>query len=272
MPCFAGHKLVLLEAQNRLGGAVNIARKAPKSAQIADIVIWLEQEIYRLGVDVRLSTYAERAEVLALIPDAVIVATGSSPRMDSVQAAVTGRRVLGVQQPHVYSAHDIFDVAQDKLGRSAVVVDDVGHYEALGVAEYLVARGIAVNFVTRLASLAPRIDSIQRLEPVLRRLRRGYFALRVRARLIEIGPHDCQVGWLDGDQFETLPADCVVLVGYNTSNTELLRELECDRDRRFVLKVAGDAASPRDLQVAIREGHMAGRFLRTDRTKLRLPD
>jgi len=28
-----------------------------------------------------------------------------------------------------------------------------------------------------------------------------------------------------------------------------------------ILKVVGDANSPRDLLVAIREGHMAGRFL-----------
>lgn len=259
-----GHRVVLLEAQSRLAGALNIAKRAPKSAQIADIGVWLEQEVYRLGVEVRLSSYAETGDVLSEHPDAVIVATGSTPRMDGIQASVPGRPALGVAQAHVYSSHDIYDVPRAKLGRSAVVFDDVGHYEALGVAEYLITQGLAVTFVTRFASLAPKIDAIQRLEPVLRRLRQGEFSLRVRGRIVEIGTADCKIGWLEGERIDSVAADTVVMVGYPSGNAALYRELVDGNKgpRHIELKIIGDAAAPRDLQVAIREGHMVGRFLK----------
>jgi 2,4-dienoyl-CoA reductase-like NADH-dependent reductase (Old Yellow Enzyme family)/threonine dehydrogenase-like Zn-dependent dehydrogenase len=259
----SGHKVVLFEAQSRLAGALNIAKKAPKSAQIGDIGVWLEQELYHLGVDVRLSCYAESGDVLAERPDAVIVATGSMPRMDGFQASAPGLPTQGVAQPHVYTSTDIYNVPRENLGQSAVVFDDVGHYEALGVAEYLIVQGLAVTFVTRFASLAPKIDAIQRLEPVLRRLRRGEFSLRVRGRVVQIGATACKLGWLDGDQVDVVPASTVVLVGYTSANTAVYDELVNSRgaSQDMQLKIIGDAASPRDLQVAIREGHMAGRFL-----------
>jgi hypothetical protein len=52
----SGHKVVLFEAEPNLGGTINIAKRAPKLATIGDIIFWQEQEIYLLGVDVRLSS------------------------------------------------------------------------------------------------------------------------------------------------------------------------------------------------------------------------
>jgi 2,4-dienoyl-CoA reductase-like NADH-dependent reductase (Old Yellow Enzyme family) len=263
LAALSGHTVTLTEAQPRLGGAVNIAKKSPKSAQIGDITAWLEQEIYRLGVDVRLSTYTEADDVRAMNPDAVIVATGSTPRMDGIQTAIPGRPASGIGQPHVYSSHDIYDVTQEKLGRHAVLFDDVGHYEALGIAEYLIAKGVAVTFVTRMTSLAPHIDAVQRLEPVLRRLRLGDFNLRVRGRIDSIGLDSCVLGWLDGEQLETVPADVVVMVTYNSANAELYRELggQMNAPSDCPVRIVGDAVAPRDLLIAIREGHMTGRFI-----------
>ena len=255
----AGHRVTLFEAQPRLGGAINLAKRAPKAAQFGDIGVWLEQEIYRLGVDVRLSTYAERDDVLREQPDRVIVATGSVPRMDGVQVAVPGLVARGLDQARVHSSHTIYDVPKDKLGRCALVFDDVGHFEALGIAEYLIECGLEVTFVTRLDSLAPRINAIQRLEPILRRLRQGKFTVRTRSRIIEIGEKDCTLGWLEGDQVERVSADTVVWIGYNDANSELHSDLVRSIDENIAVTVVGDALTPRDLQVAIREGHLAGR-------------
>jgi 2,4-dienoyl-CoA reductase-like NADH-dependent reductase (Old Yellow Enzyme family) len=263
LAALCGHNVVLFEAQPRLGGALNIAKRAPKLQGIADIAYWLEQEIYRLGVSVRLSTFAESADVLAEKPNAVIVATGSLPRMDGVQAHAPAFPARGIGQPHVYSSHEIFDVPREKLGRSALVLDDVGHYEAIAVAEHLIASGLEVTFVTRLSSMTPPMDVAMRMEPALHRLRKGDFTVAVRSRLIEIGRADCEIGYLEGEQTQRVPADTVVLVTHNESQIGLYRELGGGQraDHGFTLKVAGDAHSPRDLLVAIREGHMAGRFL-----------
>jgi hypothetical protein len=54
-----------------------------------------------------------------------------------------------------------------------------------------------------------------------------------------------------------VPADLVVLVTQNAPNRELYDELLAAGRGDLVL--VGDAASPRDLQVAIAEGHRAAR-------------
>jgi len=256
----AGHQVTLFEAQPRLGGAINLAKMAPKAGQFGDIAVWLEQEIFRLGVDVRLSSYAERDEVISERPDRVIIATGSTPRLDGVQAAVPGLVAKGLDQAHVHSSHTIYDVPRNQLGLQATVFDDVGHFEALGITEYLVAAGLDVTFVTRLDSLAPQVNAIQRLEPILRRLRQGKFKLRTRSRIVEIGKSEVALGWLEGDEVTIIPADTVVWVGYNEPNNALYQDLVQHLDEKVVVTAVGDAVTPRDLQVAIREGHMAGRF------------
>jgi len=86
----AGHKVTLAEASHSLGGCVNIAKRAPYRLGIGDITEWLERQIYKLGVNVELSSYMTADEVMTIAPDAVIVATGSLPRINGEQHLVPG--------------------------------------------------------------------------------------------------------------------------------------------------------------------------------------
>ena len=63
---------------------------------------------------------------------------------------------------------------------------------------------------------------------------------------------------LESRKSRVVPADTVVLVSANYPLRELYDELRDDYAGR--LSLIGDAGSPRDLQVAIAEGHHAGRF------------
>jgi len=256
----SGHQVVLFEAQSTLGGTIQIARLAPRLQTIGDIVHWLEQEIYTLGVEVRLSTYVEAHDVLAENPDVVIVATGSLPRMDGMQVQRPERAIPGFEQRHVLSSHDVFHRLSGSLGKSAVVLDDVGHYEAIAVAEQLITQGLKVTYVTRHSSFAPQIEAMVRTDPALARLRKGDFTLHVRARLVSIGADACEVGYIDGEQVWREPADTVVLVTFNEAQTDLYRALGGGLRGKlpYALHLIGDAQAPRDLLVAIREGHLAG--------------
>jgi hypothetical protein len=55
-----------------------------------------------------------------------------------------------------------------------------------------------------------------------------------------------------------VPADAVVLIGYRQSQNEIWDAL---RGRVEQLHLVGDARSARDIQPAIREGHLAGRSI-----------
>src|SRR3546814_5614762 len=79
-----GHNVILAEAAPQLGGQVRIAALAPRHQGIGDYTLWQEAEIYRLGVDVRLSTYLDGGDADAFGADRIIIATDrKSTRLNS---------------------------------------------------------------------------------------------------------------------------------------------------------------------------------------------
>nr|WP_087572955.1 FAD-dependent oxidoreductase [Sphingomonas sp. CDS-1] len=247
----AGHEVILAEAMPGLGGAAAVARKAPYLHMVGDILYWLEQEVYRLGVDVRLNSYFSADDIRGEGADVVIIATGSEPRMDGMQASAPWVSLVGVDQPHVLSTIDLLTAAPAAQGRHALVLDDVGHVEAIAAVDTLMARGMAVTLVTRHPMMTPYVQSTLRTTPALERFGKQDFRLITRALLAEIGQGDCIVRPLDGGPDQHVPADVVVLVTYNRSRSDLFDEL---RGELPALHVIGDAASPRDMQAAIAEG------------------
>ena len=181
-----GHKVTLAEANSVLGGTLLAAAKAPTRHQFGDILTWLESEIFRLGVEVQLSTYLDIDDVQNSDADAVIVACGSLPRMDGVMASHPGQPIKGVDRSNVLNAFDLFMSPPGDLGKSAVVFDDVGHYEALGAAEFLINRGLSVTYVTRLREFAPAMQPTSMNEPFLIRMAGKPFNYKIRMRMLAI--------------------------------------------------------------------------------------
>jgi len=254
-----GHQVTLAQAESVLGGSVLIAAKAPTRSSLRDITMWMEQEIYRLGVKVLLSTYIEAEEATAERFDEVILATGSTPRMDGIQVSNPGEPILGMQQAHVFSSHDV--LLDDRLtsgARTALVIDESGHYEAVAVTEALQLRGISVTFVTSYISFAPKMDSALMNEPALQRIaRRGNFMFHARTRVISIEKGFSTIGptYLNAQECQMIPSDIVVFISPNRPNRDLYQVLT---SRGMRVQVVGDANSPRNLLNAIREGHLAG--------------
>jgi 2,4-dienoyl-CoA reductase-like NADH-dependent reductase (Old Yellow Enzyme family) len=256
-----GHQVVLCEAQASLGGAINIAKSAPSLQGLGDITYWLEQEVYRLGVEVRLGTYIDVDDILAENADEVLIATGSLPRLDGFQLANPSRQVAGTNLPHVVSSTDLLTAAGKLTATTALVLDTVGHFEAIAVVEFLLRQGIAVTYVTNDISMTPYVHSTWRDLPALERFyAMGHFDLKLRHELVEIRQTDCIIRPLQAgaNQTSVVPAETVVLVTQNTPLRALFDDL---REHGVVAQLIGDALSPRDLQVAIAEGHRAARSI-----------
>lgn len=253
-----GHAVTLVEASPGLGGALTAARRAPRFGALGEIVDWLASEVRRVGVDVVLGTRMSTDAIRDHGADAVIVATGSRPRMDGIQPARPFEPARGSGRAHVRSSRQLLTDGPPEGARTALVLDTVGHFEAIGVAEYLVDRGLAVAYVSSLPSFgAPVVHASQRDTAALEYLYRGEFRLLVRHQLLEIGPRTCVVRPAQGRETEEVPADVVVLVTQNEPNREIHDELAAGGARDAVL--VGDALAPRDLEAAIAEGHRAGR-------------
>jgi NADPH-dependent 2,4-dienoyl-CoA reductase/sulfur reductase-like enzyme len=252
----AGQHVILFEAAAQLGGKLQIARRAPGLQIIGDIAEWLERQIYQLGVEVQTGSYVEAADILSENPDVVIIATGAMARMNGQQIADPARVLKGVDLPHVLSSVDVLASPPTGLEVSCLILDDTGHYEAIAVADFLSERGLAVSYVTRFPSMSPSLKPLGRVDPALRRLNGRSFRLFPRHYLTEIRPGECTVRILQSDKTEAVPADLVVLV----TPDEPLRELyELLKGHVKQLALAGDAKMPRELQAAIREGHLAAR-------------
>lgn len=254
-----GHKVSLVEALPNLGGALNIAARAPTRHGMGDLVTWLQDEIYRLGVSVSLSTYYDAEDLSADDWDAVIVATGSIPRMDGVQLSRPGVPITGIDLPHVHSSHSIMTGQTGVFGKTAVVIDEAGHYEGLATSEFLAQKGVAVTLVTRHAALAPGIQNAWMVEPALQRLAQYQFKEISRTRVVEVGTGTITIApdYLpdDTNSLSEIPADMVVFISLNESNRSLYNKLD---GRISDLRIAGDANSPRHLPTAMQEGHIAG--------------
>ena len=255
-----GHVISLFEARPALGGSLAFAAMAPTRQSIGDIVTWLEQEVYRLGVDVHLNSYVIADEIAAFEADEVIVAIGARPRMDGVQLKHPGEPILGFHQEHVLSSIDLFESGRRDFGRCAVVIDDVGHYEAVAAAEHLLTRGLEVTFVTSQNAFAPLSEYALMTEPALRRMVPQGLRIATRTRVLEITDRSvvtAPVFIADSSNLrEEIMADTVVFVSHNRPEGGTVAEDLARRGMR--VRVIGDALSPRYLQTAIREGHLAG--------------
>ncbi len=176
--------------------------------------------------------------------------------MDGHQRLQPGREVEGVTQEHVVSTEQLLIGHHNRIGASALVFDDVGGYEAIGAAEYLIEQGAAVTFATSHVSFAPRMEAALATRPALERLNRGQFTLLTRATLERIDAQTSAIGSLDGGPTQTVDAETVVLVTLNRPNDSLAAALA---NLGIDCTVVGDARHPEILPAAFSTGHLAGR-------------
>jgi 2,4-dienoyl-CoA reductase-like NADH-dependent reductase (Old Yellow Enzyme family)/thioredoxin reductase len=259
MAALRGHKVTLLEASSELGGMMNVAARCPTRHGIRDVTVWQEAEIYRLGVEVCLSSFADADDVLALEPDAVIIATGSQPRMDGWIITHPHAPIENFDAIAPLSSIDLLTSHADYAGKLAIVIDDVGHYEAIGAAEFLLERGAEVTFVSRNAAFGHRVINSTMADAALGRMMpTGRLRKLMQSRVVAFESATAKVQAIHGGPEEILPCDVAVFVSVNRPSQELFFALQ---GRVGKLALIGDAHATRFLQTAIREGHFAGREL-----------
>ena len=256
----AGHQVVLAEAMPALGGLTNLYRNAPRMGTIGDIAGWLEQEVYRLGVEVRLSTYMDASDIAAVGAESVILAIGAELEPAPQQILFPADSVQ-FEGATLMSPIELFSDRTTDRGRSALVVDEMGHYEAVACAEHLLELGLAVTFVTRHKMFVPSIDITLRTQSALERLyANGDFTLRTGSRVASIRAGSADIEPNYAATCETVLADTVIWVPIRPGQPDMIAALEAQGIHPMAI---GDVVAGRNLQTAIREGHLAARSLPT---------
>jgi 2,4-dienoyl-CoA reductase-like NADH-dependent reductase (Old Yellow Enzyme family) len=250
-----GHRVTLLERADRLGGKIRLAERLPGRAELADFADWRAAECERRGVEIVLGTEATAATVLELAPDAVIVATGGRA---SKTAAAKGppMPVRGSEQRFVLD-HETALQQVETLGKRVVILDIVGHIEAIGLGELLARQGVEVTVVTPFP--LPICLDRETLGYALPRAVQAGMRWRPNTAIAAIGEHEVTlVDVLSRRPEQIAGVDTVVVRTHGVADDGLYFAL---RDRVPEVVRVGDAVAVRTCDRAIFDGHMAGRTL-----------
>jgi 2,4-dienoyl-CoA reductase-like NADH-dependent reductase (Old Yellow Enzyme family) len=247
-----GHSVQLLERSPVLGGKVRLAASLPGRGELADFADWRAGECARRGVKIELDVDANAEAVLALAPDAVIVATGGRATAHGL-AKWWSMPVPGSEQPFVID-HERALRESDSLGPRVVIFDVVGHIEGPGLAELLASRGSEVTLVSPFAQ--PLLLDAETLAHALARACRAGARWCPTTGIAAIGAHEVTLVQLLSGKTERVEAvSQVVIRTHGLPEDALYQAL---RGRVEVLRV-GDAVAVRNVDRAVYDGHLAGR-------------
>jgi 2,4-dienoyl-CoA reductase-like NADH-dependent reductase (Old Yellow Enzyme family) len=240
-----GHQAILCEAGRQLGGQALLAQLLPTRAEFGGIVTNLAREMTLAGVDVRLNQPVTRALIEAIAPDAVVIATGATPRAPHLAGAETGH----VVNPWQVLRNEV------NVGGSVLIADWSLDWIGMGLAEKLARAGCRV----RLA-----VDGYmagQRIHQYVRDLWIG----TLHDLGVEVIPYARLYG-IDGQtvycQHATSGA-AMVFDDVDTLITSLGHHSVCDledivADMGVACHVIGDAQTPRTAEEAVFEGLKVG--------------
>ncbi|MBN2282766.1 MAG: FAD-dependent oxidoreductase [Deltaproteobacteria bacterium] len=238
-----GHRVVLCEKNERLGGQLLLGTVPPHKEELNNILEYLTVQMNILKIDVRTGTRGDESMIREIAPDIVILATGAVP---------LELHIPGVKNPNVHNAEDVLRDPDIVNGTRVAIIG--GGTVGAEIAELLASRNKEVTILEMLDAIAPDMGTLLSLDFHPRLDSLGITRL-TRARVTEIT--DDAVHYLDrnGNNI-SLSVDSVVIAAGYRADDALAKALE-QGDRE--VRVIGDCLEPRKIYNAIHEGFHAAR-------------
>lgn len=241
-----GHEVKIYEKQDRLGGQINLASVPPFKQELSKWVVYLSNQLNKLGVKVELNREASPEMIREERPDAVIIATGAEPIIPPVKGIENDRVVLG---------NDVL------AGKAAVISGNLlvigGGMIGCEVAETMLhnARGpMSVTIVEMLDKIAADVCPNNQL-PLLQRLYSKGVRVLTSTKVKEITEQGVIAEQKGKDEILG-KFDRIILCCGAKAKEELRDKL---KDIIPEVYVIGDSKAPRKALHAVHEGSEIGR-------------
>jgi 2,4-dienoyl-CoA reductase (NADPH2) len=246
-----GHKVVLCEKSNRLGGTLFFASLVYEPN--GRLIDYLEEQVRSLPIDLRLNQEVTPQLVKAISPDVVLVAIGARRQTPAIRGAdrpsvlsgddlrglITGdesgtaAEKLGLPQRAMVGLGNMLGISDSAsllrklsrrwmpVGKRVVIIG--GGLVGIELAEFLSDRDRTVTVLERGQKLAVEM-ALPRRWRALYELREGGVTMLTAVRVEEIT--DGAVVYLTADEErQSTPADSVIIASGAIANHELAEEL-----------------------------------------------
>jgi 2-enoate reductase len=242
-----GYDVTIFDTAAKLGGSLIFAGVPDFKADDRALVAWYEGQLKKLGVKLRMETQATRAMIMALDPDIVYVATGSTP---------VGLDVSGAQGAiHPAYATEILG-GSVKAGKRCTIVG--GGVVGCETALYLAQKGKDVTIVEEQEDILTQGSHLPPMNEWMLRdlLVFANVKIMTKARLSRV-TDDAAVVIVSGEE-RFVPTDTVIVaIGYK-KNGSLMEELKGEATEVLAL---GDARRVRNIRAAIWDAYEVARSL-----------
>jgi 2,4-dienoyl-CoA reductase-like NADH-dependent reductase (Old Yellow Enzyme family)/thioredoxin reductase len=235
-----GHQVEVFERAAAPGGQLLPASVPPHKAILKDWLTWIQAQLAAANVIMHLGKKITRADLEAIRPDAVILATGADPCTPAIP---------GLDSPLVVDARALL-VGRTKPVGPAVILG--GGHVGMETADFLISHGVTVTILEQ-RKRQPVTTNTVRGYWLYKRLRPSGSRLITGARVTEITAGE--VRYIHDGQEVSIPAALVVTAlgaQPNDALKSVLNELGI-----FCIPV-GDVNQPRRFLEAVHEGHKAG--------------
>ncbi|MFC1904467.1 FAD-dependent oxidoreductase, partial [Chloroflexota bacterium] len=237
-----GHKVVLYEKESRLGGQINLAIvPSHKKDLLEPLITYLETQLNKLNVEIKLNTEANLELMDSLRPDVVILAAGVVPIVP---------QLTGINLDNVVTANDIL-AGRAEPGHKIVIVG--GGSVGCETAEFLLEKGKEVTVVEMLPQLANDMGFRDKVR-LMTRINNLPMTSLTNAKCSQIQKDGITV--IDKEDKEQLiSADTVVLAVGAKRDNSLFPLL---RDNGFETHLVGDCSQVGRIAGAITDGFRVG--------------
>lgn len=270
-----GHKVILLEKSDRLGGTLRFAGLAYEPNE--RLLNWLRDRIAESGVDVRLKTEATPELLRALSPNDVIVATGAVREMPPIPGSdldhvFSGddmrKMMLGESSDSLKRKTGLATRLATKLGAATGVTANLdfvrkathqwmplgnriaivgGELVGMELAEFLMERGRAVSVIEETPKFGRGLTVVRRMR-IVPELRDHGVQLFAGARDVRITRE--AVIFIDSEgQEHSVPADNVIVAKGARGDSAVANQL---RQAGFRVREIGDGTGVGYIEGAIR--------------------